>query len=182
MQLRIADTFTANLAKLTGDEQKAAQDHGLRLADGPVGARVVVPPARRCEGQELLIGPGESRPPADRPRDRVEPGARSCRSSRRRASLGGAEASGAAPGRPPRPRAPGRPGPSRHLLRHARECAACEARRLTRPALHARPRPPSGSRRGTGFGIPRRLAHGRMASSGRAIGISHMSEPGQRGA
>ena len=49
------------------------QDHGLRSPARPDQPRHALPQARPGEGPELLVGPGQPRPPHDRPQDRREP-------------------------------------------------------------------------------------------------------------
>ena len=60
MEFRIADTFTDSLARLTGDEQKAVKTTAFDLQVNPARPGPELPPARRAEGQELLVGAGES--------------------------------------------------------------------------------------------------------------------------
>jgi hypothetical protein len=59
MQLRIADTFTGSLARLTSDEQKAAKTTAFDLQMNPDAPGLSLPQARPREGQELLVGAGQ---------------------------------------------------------------------------------------------------------------------------
>ena len=72
MEFRIADTFTDSLARLTGDEQKAVKTTAFDLQLNPANPGMKLPQARQGEGQELLVGAGEQRHPADRSQERCE--------------------------------------------------------------------------------------------------------------
>ena len=70
MEFRIADTFTDSLARLTGDEQKAVKTTAFDLQTESGQSGLEFPQARQGQRQELLVGAGEQRYPADRPQDR----------------------------------------------------------------------------------------------------------------
>ncbi len=53
MNFRIADTFTESLGRLTGDEQKAVEDHGFRSANQSRESGDELSQARPSEGQEF---------------------------------------------------------------------------------------------------------------------------------
>ena len=88
MDFRIADTFTDSLARLTGDEQKAVKTTAFDLQMNPASPGMQLPQARQGEGQELLVGAGQRRHPADRPQDRRQPAALLRRSPRQGLRLG----------------------------------------------------------------------------------------------
>ena len=69
MPFLIADTFTDSLARLTGDEQKAAKTTAFDLQMNPASPGMQLPQARQGEGQELLVRAREQRHPAHRPQD-----------------------------------------------------------------------------------------------------------------
>src|ERR1039457_7174304 len=73
------------------------QDHGLRPPVESSESSARIPQAGQGERSPLLVGPGESRYPADRTQNRVEPVAVLRPPPRQRLSLGGAEEARNAP-------------------------------------------------------------------------------------
>ncbi len=59
MEFLIADTFTDSLARLTGDEQKAAKTTAFDLQMNPVNPGMALH-HRQLERQELLVCSGRS--------------------------------------------------------------------------------------------------------------------------
>ena len=132
MDFRIADTFTDSLARLTGDEQKAVKTTAFDLQLNPANPGHELPQARQGEGQELLVGAGQQRHPADRAQERRQPAALLRRSPRQGLRLGRAAQAGdasedrrGAVGRDPRDGAGGRT--SRSTCRPS--CRAADASR-----------------------------------------------------
>jgi len=70
MQFRIADTFTTSLARLTGDEQKAAKTTAFDLQVDPAGNGMSFHKLDRAKEPELLVGACQPRYSPDRPQDR----------------------------------------------------------------------------------------------------------------
>src|ERR1035437_1446585 len=97
MEFRIADTFTDSLAKLTGDEQKAVKDRGIRSPVEPGASGAAIPQARQGERSQLLVGSRESRHSADCAPNRVQFVAVLAQPPRRRLSLGGTAQAGTPP-------------------------------------------------------------------------------------
>ena len=124
MQFGIADTFTASLAKLTGEEQKAVKTTAFDLQMNPGASGPEAASGRPGQGQELLVCPRQPRYPAHRPSDRDELPAVLRRSSRCGVPVGGTTAHRAASedrGRAARgdPRdGPGDPGATLRRSRH----------------------------------------------------------------
>ena len=55
-EFRIADTFTASLARLTGDEQKAVKQSAFDLQLNPASPGIQMHRLEDGEGRELLVG------------------------------------------------------------------------------------------------------------------------------
>ena len=55
MQFIIANTFTESLARLTGDEQKAAKTTVFDLQTDPSQPGTQFPPGQEFKGPELLV-------------------------------------------------------------------------------------------------------------------------------
>jgi hypothetical protein len=72
-EFRIADTFTESLARLTGEEQKAVKTTAFDLQLNPANPSMNFHKLDKGEGQEVLVGTGEPRHPADRSPERCEP-------------------------------------------------------------------------------------------------------------
>ena len=87
MSLRIADTFTASLARLTGDEQKAVKTTAFDLQINPAHPGMSFHKLDKARDRELLVLARQQRYPADRAQSGRQPAAVLCR-SRRRLSVG----------------------------------------------------------------------------------------------
>jgi hypothetical protein len=67
MTLLIADTFTDSLARLTGDEQKAAKTTAFDLQINPASPGLSFHRVEKAKVPELLVGKGSRRYPNNRP-------------------------------------------------------------------------------------------------------------------
>ena len=59
MQFRIADTFTESLARLNGEEQRAAKTTAFDLQTQSGATGTAVPSGGASQGQEFLVGSGQ---------------------------------------------------------------------------------------------------------------------------
>ena len=72
MQFLIADTFTDSLTRLTADEQKSVKTTAFDLQTNPAHPSLQFHRLDKAKDQELLVGAGRQRHPADRPQERVD--------------------------------------------------------------------------------------------------------------